>query len=184
MEVSEKAELLIRFLREAGSGLSPKGRTFLTQLLESPGLLTTMELALPEHRRSLRLSIVISTRGGLFSPLLDRGAPEGGGLLRRLHEQMALTVPEVLQSLGTAPIWFLCLDPPPPEARSFTEALGLQQTVTGLAAVPRRWVRWQVLVDQVDGALAEGDRPAFQRLSDLLRAEFPAQANTGNAGDA
>jgi hypothetical protein len=170
MENKDQARLVLtRLLAERRNLLPRPAARFLDGLLQDEALLASMEFCRRDERHQLRNSVLVATEeDGAWAALLGHD-PDArtGPRPRTAQETPAPGAEEVLDRLQGLPVWFLAVDPayllPEPGAAARTE-----RTRYGLAACHGPRLRRLALIDQIDAALDEGDRDAYQRLRVLL----------------
>jgi hypothetical protein len=170
--IDQKRLIVEQLLFEQRLALPRPARQFLDGLLVDPSLLARMAFCRGEERSHLRNSVLISAEdGGTWAVMLGND-PSGGrpAALERSRlalEGLGLTHAEVLERLASCPIWFLAVDQPyadPPPGK----AMALERGAHQLAGLPIDRMRRRALLDQIDAALDDGDRAAFERLHRLL----------------
>lgn len=168
--IDQKRLIVEQLLFEQRLALPRPARQFLDGLLVDPSVLSRMAFCRVEERSHLRNSVLISAEdGGTWAVMLGND-PTGGRAAaversRLALEGLDLTHAEVLERLAICPIWFLAVDQPyatPPAGRAMALEKGAHQ-LAGLGSLRRR-----ALLDQIDAALDDGDRGAFERLQRLL----------------
>lgn len=173
MEMDHRKRLLLKRLLEERRKVLPRpARQFLEGLLGDEELLSRMRFCRASERSRLRNSVLIATEDAQCWAVLLDNDPEGarGGAHARARmalEGLDLSPAQVLERLKPLPVWFLAVDPPveqPPAG----EAVQLDRTIHGLAAIAPGRLRRLALLDQIDAALDAGDREGYERLRVLL----------------
>lgn len=170
MEHKTQARLVLTRLLAERRNLLPRAVVrFLDGLLSDEAALDAMAFCRMDERLQVRNSVLIATEGPVtWSVLLDHEpGSKAATRPRQAGDGSDLSPEGLLERLRALPVWFLAVDAafalPEPGAAARTE-----RTLYGLAALQGRRMRRLALIDQIDAALEDGDRDAYDRLRELL----------------
>lgn len=169
--VGQNRHVLLRLLEERRGSLPRPARLFLEDVVRDDELLRRMRFCRQDERGRLRNSVLISLEDGpCWAVLLGNDPTSLNGSQARARlalEGLDLSPAQVLGRLRELPIWFLALDPayacPPPG-----EAARVEETGYRLARLDAPALRRQALHDQLDAALEQNDREAWDRIAAQL----------------